>query len=48
MYTRPAGLAAGTTTLASTGVSIGWALMLSMLLVALGGVLLRLVPRHQE
>ena len=48
MYTKSAGVAAGTTTLAATGVNVGWAIMSAMLLVALGTALMRLAPRSEE
>lgn len=48
MYTKTGGVAAGTATLAYTGLNLGWAIMLAMLLVALGTTLMRLAPRKEE
>lgn len=38
--------AAGAPVLASTGLSVGWTLMLAMMLFVLGATLIRLAPRR--
>lgn len=38
---------AGTGVLAETGISVGWSIMLGMMLIVLGMVVFRLVPRAE-
>jgi|BarGraNGADG00212_1021973.scaffolds.fasta_scaffold07867_2 hypothetical protein len=42
------GAVAGTTGLAFTGLNAGWMALVAVTLVAVGGLVLRLVPKHQR
>ncbi len=48
MYPRPVvASATGTATLAQTGLSIGWLVMLALMMLVLGTTLVKLIPRRQ-